>query len=280
MVSLGPSNQPPVISGTPPTGVTVGSNLDFTPTASDPDGNPLVFDINGLPAWANFDVNSGRLSGVPSGTDVGTYPNISISVSDGAVTAVLPLFTINVVGNGPLMASCVRLVALSEINGNPWTSAAEIDVLDSLGQRIAKSQWTLIAVDSEEVLGEDGRGSNALDGSINTRWTTEWSQSSPPPPHQIEFHLGSQQALTGLEYLPRQDGNVNGTIAQFETYVSQDCSSWLKVSGGNVGGQPKSQNNDLRPQRCKHTASGGCDLTIRRGEFCHGWCGDVYWNRG
>ena len=43
------------ISGTPMTGITVGTNYSFTPTASDSDGGKLVFSIQNSPSWASFD---------------------------------------------------------------------------------------------------------------------------------------------------------------------------------------------------------------------------------
>ena len=94
---------PPTIGGSPPTQVTAGSTYDFVPTASDPAGNPLTFAAQNLPSWARFDSSSGELSGTPTTANVGSYPNIVISVSDGSLSASLPAFTINVsaAGNGP-----------------------------------------------------------------------------------------------------------------------------------------------------------------------------------
>ena len=99
VVSLGTGA--PVISGTPPAGATVGSSYDFTPTASDPVDGPLglSFDISGQPAWASFNLSTGQLNGDPLSTHIGTYSNISISVSDGAAIATLPVFSIKVKTN-------------------------------------------------------------------------------------------------------------------------------------------------------------------------------------
>jgi hypothetical protein len=94
-----PANRPPTISGTPPGTATVGVQYAFTPSASDPDGNVLTYSIANRPAWATFDVNSGRLAGTPTSAHVGTHGNIVISVSDGQATAQLPAFAI-VVGAG------------------------------------------------------------------------------------------------------------------------------------------------------------------------------------
>jgi len=89
-------NGVPVISGVPASAVTVGSTYSFTPSASDPDGDELIFSIAGLPEWASFDSATGHLSGVPSGADVGVYNGVQISVSDGEASVSLPTFAIAV----------------------------------------------------------------------------------------------------------------------------------------------------------------------------------------
>ena len=88
------ADQPPVISGTPATSATVGQAYSFTPTASDPDGQPLTFSIANLPSWASFNTATGRLSGTPAAGNVGSYAGIVISVSDGTASASLPSFTL------------------------------------------------------------------------------------------------------------------------------------------------------------------------------------------
>jgi len=91
------ANSAPTIAGVPPVSVTVGQLYSFTPTASDPDaGQTLRFGIANPPAWASFDIVTGRLSGTPTSANVGSYGNIVISVSDGIASATLPAFTITV----------------------------------------------------------------------------------------------------------------------------------------------------------------------------------------
>ena len=87
------ANAAPSISGSPATQATVGQSYVFTPTASDPEGASLTFSINGRPSWATFNSSTGRLSGTAT---AGTFANISISVSDGTNTVVLPAFAITV----------------------------------------------------------------------------------------------------------------------------------------------------------------------------------------
>ena len=90
------ANQPPVISGTPATSVTVGQAYSFTPTASDPNGQALTFSITNRPSWATFNTTTGRLNGTPAAANAGTYAGIVISVSDGTASVSLPAFSIAV----------------------------------------------------------------------------------------------------------------------------------------------------------------------------------------
>ena len=87
-------NQPPTISGSGATSLDIGDPYEFTPTASDPEGDPLTFSISNRPSWANFDANTGLLSGTPGAGDEGTYGNIIIRASDGELTTSLAPFMV------------------------------------------------------------------------------------------------------------------------------------------------------------------------------------------
>src|SRR5690606_35966569 len=71
-----PENRPPTISGSPARTVQATQSYSFTPSASDPDGDTLRFSIRNRPSWASFSTSTGRLSGTPSASHVGTYANI------------------------------------------------------------------------------------------------------------------------------------------------------------------------------------------------------------
>jgi hypothetical protein len=92
------SNGPPLVSGSAIDTITAGSTFSFAPSASDPDGNPLTFTIVNQPPWAQFDGSTGRLLGTPGVGDVGTYRDITITVSDGTSQVSLQPFTVDVVG--------------------------------------------------------------------------------------------------------------------------------------------------------------------------------------
>ncbi len=107
-------NRAPVISGAPPTTVTMGSMYTFTPVASDPEGRLLTYMITNPPAWATFDRTNGRLQGTPH--TAGTYTNVTIGVSDGRRTAWLAPFNIAVTAAAGNSAPT--------ISGTPPTSAS------------------------------------------------------------------------------------------------------------------------------------------------------------
>lgn len=109
------SGSPPVISGTPPTTAVVGQAYSFTPTASDPAGRALTFSISGQPAWLNFNTGTGALTGTPGAGNVGTSSAITISVSNGTLSASLASFTIAVQAAGS--------ASTPTISGSPRTTA-------------------------------------------------------------------------------------------------------------------------------------------------------------
>jgi hypothetical protein len=114
VTATAPTNRAPVISGTPSTTVTAATAYTFTPTASDADGNALTFGVQNRPTWATFNTTTGRLTGTPSTSQLGTFSNIRITVSDGTATVSLAAFAITVTqaANRPPV-----------ISGSPATSA-------------------------------------------------------------------------------------------------------------------------------------------------------------
>jgi hypothetical protein len=125
------ANQPPVISGTPATSVTVGQAYSFTPTASDPEGQALTFSIANMPSWASFNTATGRLSGTPAAGNVGSYAGIVITVSDGSASASLPGFTL-VVQQVQLGSATIRWTPPTEdTEGAPLTDLAGYRILYS-----------------------------------------------------------------------------------------------------------------------------------------------------
>ena len=115
---------PPTISGTPLNAIVYGRTYTFVPTASDPQGDEVSFTIANKPAWASFDPGTGKLEGTPEAADVGSYPNITIGVTDGLYAIALRSFAISVV------SSAVGSITLSwdpptqRDDGTPLTNLA------------------------------------------------------------------------------------------------------------------------------------------------------------
>lgn len=90
-------NTPPTISGTATSQATVGQSYSFMPHATDADANTtLTFSITNKPSWTSFNAATGELTGTPAATNVGTFSNITIAVSDGTNAVSLPAFSITV----------------------------------------------------------------------------------------------------------------------------------------------------------------------------------------
>ena len=89
-------NDAPSISGQPATSVVEGESYRFTPSATDIDSNTLTFNIQNKPSWAQFNPQTGELSGTPSGNDIGTTQGIIIGVSDGQLSTSLAPFNLTV----------------------------------------------------------------------------------------------------------------------------------------------------------------------------------------
>lgn len=63
---------------------------------------------------------------------------------------------------------------------------------------------------------------NLLDGDPKTMWHTNWKTNLQAHPHEVVIDLGKPTTLKGITCLPRQDGNANGLIADYEVYLSDD----------------------------------------------------------
>ncbi len=100
------NNQPPSLTGSPPTIASEGEIYTFTPNANDPENDTLIFTISNKPQWATFNTTTGLLSGIPDASNIGQdYTGILITVSDGTNNTSLPGFTITVVANTPPVIS-------------------------------------------------------------------------------------------------------------------------------------------------------------------------------
>jgi PKD repeat protein len=91
---------------------------------------------------------------------------------------------------------------------------------DSPGD-VPKGDWSVLYVDSQEPAAGNP-AQKAIDGDENTIWHTEWvyTDPDPGPPHEIQIDMADTFYVHEFTYLPRQDGSYNGTIKEYEFYVS------------------------------------------------------------
>jgi hypothetical protein len=108
-----------------------------------------------------------------------------------------------------------------------------------------QSRWSLVYVDSEETSGEDGAATSFFDGDTSTIWHTEWEASNPTHPHEIQIDFGGTYNVGGIRYLARQDEEVNGTIADYEVYVSTSTGNWGSAVASGTWANDKSEKEVL-----------------------------------
>jgi galactose oxidase len=119
-------------------------------------------------------------------------------------------------------ARYIRLTGITEAgNRGPWSSAAEINVVGNTTAQvgvISRTGWTATASDSYTY----DPASNVLDGDASTNWHSKWDGTPAPLPHTITIDMKLAHNISGLNYLPRQDGSPNGNIGQYSIAVSSD----------------------------------------------------------
>jgi Putative Ig domain len=118
-------NQPPTISGTPLTAAKTNQAYAFQPTAVDPDGDTVTFNVSNKPAWASFDTRTGKLAGTPSSSSTGTFSDITISVTDGKSNSRLGPFNITVKSTATTGSATLSWQPPTEnADGSPLTNLA------------------------------------------------------------------------------------------------------------------------------------------------------------
>ncbi len=124
----GNSNSAPVISGSPPSAITIGQTYTFIPNASDLDGDSLTFSIANCPTWATFDPTTGEITGQAFLGNEGDHTDIVISVTDGQATTSLRQFSISVT-QASLGSATLSLVAPTlNTDGTPFTDLAAFKI--------------------------------------------------------------------------------------------------------------------------------------------------------
>ncbi len=100
-------NQAPVLAPIGNKTVNEGQLLEFTISATDPDGDPLTYSASNLPSGASFDPATRTFSWTPSYIQAGPYEDVHFEVTDGTLTDSEDIdITVNEAGNqAPVLAA-------------------------------------------------------------------------------------------------------------------------------------------------------------------------------
>jgi galactose oxidase len=111
-----------------------------------------------------------------------------------------------------------------EMAGNhmPMLTATAPDSFTAKLDPLGSSGWTATASDQESGY----PASNAVDGDSTTFWHSNYAPTAVPLPHSITIDMHATNYVSGLTYLPRQDGVYNGNIGQYSISVSRDGQNW------------------------------------------------------
>jgi len=95
-------------------------------------------------------------------------------------------------------------------------------MINNTSGEVNRQGWKIHYVDSEEIF--SGHAANAIDGDPETMWHTEFANNLTEHPHEIQIDMGELMAVNGFTYVPAI--TYNGTIIDYEFYVSEDASQW------------------------------------------------------
>ncbi|MEH6395112.1 tandem-95 repeat protein [Pseudoalteromonas sp.] len=142
-VTINSVNDIPTITGVPSGAVNENSQYSFMPTATDNDGDNLSFSIENQPQWLAFDTTTGQLLGVPSNADVGSYTDITLSVSDGVATQSLTPFTLTVVNvnDAPMISGTPTLTVAQDVSYSFMPTVSDIDNSNLMFTIVNKPNW-------------------------------------------------------------------------------------------------------------------------------------------
>ncbi|MFO1395085.1 MAG: putative Ig domain-containing protein [Steroidobacteraceae bacterium] len=253
MSFTGISSGTPKISGTPPTSAVAGSNYVFQPTASDPNGDPLVFSINKRPNWARFDTATGRLYGVPTAADAGRTRDIVISVSDGKNVARLPRFTLRVsAGTAPTISGSPPTTVSVGTSYDFKPSAADPDGQALTFAVINKPTWASFDTATGRLTGKPGAVSAGTYSNVGISVTDGASTASLAPfTITVTAQANTPPTISGTPSTSVQAGNAydfrptatdaDGNALRF-SIVNPPSWATFDAASGRLSGTPQSGN--------------------------------------
>ena len=120
--------------------------------------------------------------------------------------------------NTPQTGRYLILEALSTHAGNSDVAVAELYATGTNGSRMSREQWTVKYADSEDIL----RGNFTADKTFDLQESTYWrTAKNAELPHVIVIDLGSEQTITGIDYLPRAEQSAPGSVKAYRIFLEK-----------------------------------------------------------
>lgn len=99
------------------------------------------------------------------------------------------------------------------------SSIAEIELIGTDGLPVNRSKWKIVYADSEEVSVGNYSAEKIFDQQESTFWSTAWTVSKTPHPHQVVVNMEETVKIKGFKYLPRTDKSTNGNVKSYRFYI-------------------------------------------------------------
>jgi len=232
-VSATSTNRPPKISGTPPTTAKVGVAYSFAPTASDPNGDTLHFSVVNKPAWLAFSTTTGRLSGTPTSSNVGTWSGIIIIAIDSkGMSPALPGFSLAVSSGANSAPTISGTPPKSVVAGSlySFTPTAKDANGDTLAFSITnKPAWATFSTTTGKLSGTPSSAQTGTYSNIAIKVSDGKGGSASLPAYAITVSSGSTTSGSAtLSWVPPTQ-NSNGTaltnLAGYRIYYGTSAST-------------------------------------------------------
>jgi alpha-L-fucosidase len=153
--------------------------------------------------------------------------------------------------NSAVYSSPLAMMAGGIVQGACWLPDGQLGILAAKSfAGLLPIGWKVVSVDSEETTGGDNSAANAIDNNSSTYWHTRWNDDLALP-HHLTIDMAAPRRIAGFTYLPRQDGNPNGTVENYRFETSVDGDNWMTniVSGtfANIRNNPSLQIVNFAP---------------------------------
>jgi hypothetical protein len=163
-----------------------------------------------------------------------------------------------------MRASLLAYMSSKRFRPTARVDAAQVSALIAVPKEPARRDMKATASSAQP----DHEAELAIDGDLTTMWHTPWQPNEIAFPHDLVLELKQSTMVSGFRVSPRQDGNRNGMIRDYEIYLSADGVSW---------GEPVAKGvlpADVKPQEIRLAVAQTArfvKLTARSGHAAGPW---------